>query len=987
MERRLAAILAADVVGYSRLMGADEATTLAALKACETSVIEPTVAANNGRIVKRMGDGFLVEFASAVDAVQCALDWQAAAQSLDKGLLRFRIGVNLGDIIYQDGDIYGDGVNVAARLEGLAETDGVCIAAAVHDQIRRRIDTQFRDLGEQSLKNIDESVHVFGWSPAHGKVESAEAASVIDTALEPAMLLVVPFRALGADTTAKTLCEALTENIAVALSHFDELTILDPSAVPADADIASGCELGRKLRVLYLLEGRVQAAGDRIRVSAQIVEVESGQRHWSDSFDREIGDIFALQDDLTAIVASTVGEALLDLLSKALDKKPEADWTARELTFRGVAHLHRMNRDQALIARDYFQQALNRDPALPLAVVCECWTYALELMRNWPLSRDDALEYCTRRAEELLALNERQSQVHRLLARLRHMAGDHVSALAHANRAYELNPYDSDIVLSLGHSLAFTGQIDRGVELVERAVSINPYAPEFYNEALTLIYAMAGRYEDALATLEKSSKPSGPSPLVRAACLVLLDRVPEAKQVLQPYCATHPHQTVERYRQSLAYQGGPDLDRFLDALKTAGLPSESEQPRPEKDAAHPDKPSIAVLPFENMSGDPKQEYFSDGISEDIIAGLSRCRSLTVIARTSSFTYKQTSVDARQMSQELGVRYLVEGSVRRSGESLRVAVQLIDGQTAGNLWSERYDRELADIFAVQDEITASILGTLLPEIATAEAVRVRRTPPNQLDAWALYHRGRDLTYKYSKEDNQAARSLFKRAIETDNSFASAHAGLAFANFLAVHDDYTDHPERCIEDGLKAAREAVRLDGRDEVAHMALGRILTLKKLYDEAVAASDASIELNPSYAPAHFGRAYALTLAGRAPESLASFETAIGFSPRHPNLWAFQCVNAWAHIQCGNREEANRLAVQASLHLNANFWAPATLAATLVNLGKLDEAHNALHEAIAQKPDLSLAYIGETLPFRDDGVRDAIFGILTDVGLPMNSAT
>ena len=598
MERRLAAILAADVVGYSRLMGKDEAATLAALKACETGLIEPTVAANKGRIVKRMGDGFLVEFASAVDAVQCALDWQAAPQSPDRVPLKFRIGVNLGDIIYQDGDIYGDGVNVAARLEGLAETGGVCIAASVHDQIRRRIDKQFHDLGEQGLKNIDEPIRVFGWWPAHGKVESSD-----------------------------------------------------------------------------------------------------------------------------------------------------------------------------------------------------------------------------------------------------------------------------------------------------------------------------------------------------------------------------------------------------DALKTAGLPSQSDEPRPEKDAAHPDKPSIAVLAFENMSGDPKQEYFSDGISEDIIAGLSRCRSLTVIARTSSFTYKQTSVDARQMSQELGVRYLVEGSVRHSGERLRVAVQLIDGQTAGNLWSERYDRELADIFAVQDEITASILGTLLPEIAAAEAVRLRRTPPNQLDAWALYHRGRDHTYKYSKEDNREARSLFKRAVETDNSFASAHAGLAFASFLAVHDDYSDHPQQCIEEGLKAAREAVRLDNRDEVAHMALGRILTLKKLYDEAVAASDASIELNPSYAPAHFGRAYALTLAGRAPESLASFETAISFSPRHPNLWAFQCVNAWAHIQCGNQEEANRLAVQASLHPNTNFWAPATLAATLAQLGKLDEAHNVLHQALVQKPDLSLTYIGETLPFRDNGVRDAIFGTLTGVGLPANSAT
>ena len=356
MKRRLAAILAADVVSYSRLMRDDEEATLAALKARENELVEPAISSHKGRIVKRMGDGYLVKFASAVDAVRCAIHWQE--NSAGNGPLRFRIGINVGDIISEDDDIYGDGVNVAARLEAMAETGGICIASTVHEQVRRHFDGAFGYLGEKPLKNIDGAVKVYGWpASSHGR-EQDDAGTAAPLPAGPNMLLVLPFRPVGSDPAAEDLAEALTESIAVAMAQFDELTVLDPGAVPADADVTSGLELGKKLDVLYLLAVRVQAARERVRASVQVIEVETGQRQWSDSFDRETGDVFALQDDVTAIVASTVGEALLDLMSKALDRKPEASWSARELAMRGVSHLHRVHHDPVLTAREYFQKAL-----------------------------------------------------------------------------------------------------------------------------------------------------------------------------------------------------------------------------------------------------------------------------------------------------------------------------------------------------------------------------------------------------------------------------------------------------------------------------------------------------------------------------------------------------------------------------------------------------------------------------------------------------
>jgi adenylate cyclase len=297
----------------------------------------------------------------------------------------------------------------------------------------------------------------------------------------------------------------------------------------------------------------------------------------------------------------------------------------------------------------------------------------------------------------------------------------------------------------------------------------------------------------------------------------------------------------------------------------------------------------------------------------------------VIARNSSFSYRGTSPDIRVVAQELGVRYVVEGSVRKAGERVRITAQLIEAETGNHLWAERFDRELKDIFAVQDEITQRIVGALQPEIGTAEWERARRKSPDSLDAWAIYHQGIHHLYRYSKADNAEARRLFRQAIEQDNQFASAHA--------------------------------------------MLGRVLSMRHEHDLAIAEWDKAIELNPNMAQAQFGRGLALVLSGQPDDAIVNLENAARLSPRDPNYYAFLVILAWANLLQGRYDGALEWARRAAAQPNSGVWGNATLAIVLAHLDRCEEARKALDEPIEEKPDFALSFIEETLPFQRESDR------------------
>jgi adenylate cyclase len=558
MERRLAAILAADVVGYSRLMGVDEAGTLTALKAHRSEFIDPKFAEHKGRIVKLMGDGALVEFLSVVDAVECAVAMQRGMAERNAGVpedtrIVFRIGINLGDVIIEGDDIYGDGVNVAARLQELAKPDGVCISGTVFEHVSGKVDIAFDDVGECELKNIAVPVHVYAWTEA------------------------------------------------------------------------------------------------------------------------------------------------------------------------------------------------------------------------------------------------------------------------------------------------------------------------------------------ALAPVSGTARTEGALPL-------------------------------------------------------------------------PDKPSIAVLPFTNMSGDPEQEYFSDGITEDIITELSRFHSLFVIARNSSFAFKGQSLDVKKLSKGLGVRYVVEGSVRKAGNRVRITAQLVDAVADAHLWAERYDRDLDDIFAVQDEVTNAIVTAIEPTLGSAERDRAHRKPTESLDAWESYQRGLWNMYRFTAQENIEAQSFFRRAIELDPNFAPAHAGLAHALYVSFTLGFGADPATVLGEARAAAERAITLDGDDALSHAIAGRVYIMLGEHDAAISACETALALNPNLAMAHFGLGVALTCSGCYEEGIVELDEAIRLSPRDSMLWNFLHSKALANIAMERYEEGLEFTRASQRHPNAGVWAYMNEVVALAHLDRIEEARQALERVRAIKPDFDLNF-------------------------------
>jgi TolB-like protein/Flp pilus assembly protein TadD len=383
------------------------------------------------------------------------------------------------------------------------------------------------------------------------------------------------------------------------------------------------------------------------------------------------------------------------------------------------------------------------------------------------------------------------------------------------------------------------------------------------------------------------------------------------------------------------------------------------------------KPSIAVLPFRNRSEDSDQEYLAEGVAEEILTGLARVRWLRVASRISSFSQGPSENSRARMAQDMGVRYLLEGSVRRAGQRVRIAVQLTDAEQDQQIWAERYDREAANVFELQDEITATILGAIEPELGEAEQERARRAPPDNLDAWDLYLRGQWHLYRFRAQDNEVAREYFQRAIETDPNFAASYTGLAYACHLAVIEAFSGKIEELIETGIGAARRAVVLDEKDAMAFSVLARTLTDGRQFGSALSAGSKGIELNPNVAQVHFGYAFALVFSGNGSEALKELDRCAQLSPRDPNSWSFMTLRSWALCLLQRVEEAIECARRAAEEPRSILWPNLVLAAAYGHLGQSDEAQIRLQKFYQENPGLDPEKIWLRLPFKDS--RDAQF--------------
>jgi TolB-like protein len=393
-----------------------------------------------------------------------------------------------------------------------------------------------------------------------------------------------------------------------------------------------------------------------------------------------------------------------------------------------------------------------------------------------------------------------------------------------------------------------------------------------------------------------------------------------------------------------------------------------------------DRPAIAVLPFVNMSGEPEQEYFSDGISEDIITALSRLRWFFVIARNSSFAYKGKSVHTREIAKELGVGYLVEGSVRKSGDRVRITAQLNDAAAGSQLWAERYDRSLADVFAVQDEITGAIVGAIEPQVYAAENFRAARKPPESLDAWDLVMRALSHFWRVTSEDNIAAQALLERAVAIDPSYARALALLAVSHTFGTHMGWEDKAI-AVPAAERAALAAIRADSDDPWAHLSIAAVNVYLGRVDDALAGYESALRLNPNFSLAQGYYGLMLSYVGRWQEGADAARRALRLSPRDPFSAIYNGIIGYAEFVGRNYDEAMRVAREGIRQRSDFVGAYRVLTAAAAMKGEIDVAKAALQELRRAQPNISLAWLGSLIPYAQDAEREHYLEAFRRAGL------
>ncbi|SDN84265.1 adenylate/guanylate cyclase domain-containing protein [Afipia sp. GAS231] len=581
-ERRLAAVLAADMVGYSRLMEADETGTLARLKTHRIELIDPAIAKNRGRIIKTTGDGMLVEFHSVVDAVLCAAEVQRrmARRNADVAPARwmqFRIGINLGDVIVDGSDIFGDGVNVASRLEVLAESGGICVSGAVRDQVGDRLeDLSFEDLGDQTVKNIVRPIRVFRVRldpDSRGASDQVRNVAAPTVARKPS-IAVLPLVNMSGDPEQEFFADGLTEDIITELSRFHDLLVISRnSTFVYKGKAVKVQEVAKEFAVDYVLEGSVRKAGDRIRVTVQLIDAEADRHVWAERYDRELADIFAIQDEMTHAIVATLPGRVEAAAHDRVKRKPTDNMAAYECVLAAKVLHHRSTREDNAEAQHLLERAITLDPnyahahAWRACVLGQTWVY------SWCDDRDATFEQVGAELEIALKLDDNDSDVHRILAALNLNRDDHDKAAYHQERALALNPNYDLVVVQQGELLTWLGRPEEGIDWIKKAMRLNPYHPERFWSHLGRAYYGAEKYADAAEAFSRITRPDHTHHAFLAATFAQMGNAvaaaAHAAEVIkrEPNFSTAAHLATQHYKRDV------DRERHEAGLLKAGLPA------------------------------------------------------------------------------------------------------------------------------------------------------------------------------------------------------------------------------------------------------------------------------------------------------------------------------------------------------------------------------------------------------------------------------
>lgn len=1098
IHRRLAAIVSIDVAGYSRLIALDEVGTVRRLGEYR-GLVARLAQAHGGRVVDNPGDNALLEFPSATSAVECSVAVQDEIRRRNSEAdrpMEVRIGIHLGEVMVEDDRIYGDGVNVAARLEAIAPVGDICVSKSVRDQVDAKLDVRFEDMGEHDLKNIRQPIHAFRVGPpsrravmsggvadlarllekdaagtlsalkAHrnasdpivlshgGRVVEADqnrilyefpsaleavrcaaevqalmaarnatlpgerrmqyklgihegsdpeavaiairiqeasepgSVSVSDSIYQqaasqlavdlveisgvgdvrvwkmessaadveepshlsgPGTLLVLPFERLGNEPDQDYLVDGITDDLIAAISGYGEFHVVPRSSAFAfrASDLADR-DVARRLDATYVVRGTVRSAGSRVRVSVELVEAESGDLVWNDRFDREYVDVLDLQDEIALAIATKLAPAIRGReVQRGLGNRDGIEsW---DLMQRGKWHYYQATREDFDTAERLLARAIAADPKSPAPYPWLCIVLMTRVFHGWSPDVGADFERVRALASEGIRLDPSDWRSHDALATyLMFQTRDFDRAIAEAEHGTQFEPG------VLGAALQRAGEHERAIEATMRDLQNDPSRPDRYHWTTNLAgsHYMLGRYEAALAWAEKALEIN---PLYiqavgyQAASLAQLGRIDEARAAMERFLDTFEGMTAARYKRRFNFKNPADIDHYMEGLVAAGMPPGEEESGDRVRAVW-----IAVLPFDNIGEDPDEEYFADGITEDVITGLSAYRSMRVIARSSSFRYRGSESTIPAIAEELGVQYVLEGSVRRSGTRVRVTAQLIEAPDHHHIWADRYDSDLEDIFEAQDRITASIVAAIDPAI---RADYMTRPHPENLRAWDHVQRAWYQHWKAKAEACRTAVDHFRQALEIDAGYAEAHAGLATALALGVWLLWSDDPSSDLEAAETHAKRAVHLDDRDAWGHDAMAMVAYVQGRMELTIKEADRAIRLNPSLAVAYMLAGVGRIHGGDPEAGIPLMTKAMEISPQDPfNTWFFG-GRAIGHLLAGHYEDAAADARHAIRTRYGYLMGRVILVVALVQLGHLEEAEAELASILDIDPGFSTDYL------------------------------
>ena len=623
MERRLAAILAADVKGYSHLTELNEEASTATLRMYR-AVVEESIHAHRGHIFSSAGDSVVAEFPSVVEAIRCGVEIQNEiaernAAVPEDGRMQFRIGVNLGDVIAEENNLYGTGVNVAVRLEGLAEPGGICLSQTVYDQVRKIVEIPFEDIGEHRLKNIAEPVHVYRILPsplrwlnnihrrrlgvaagvllvllavAAGAFYLRQPAVLWDALLgggvslpEHAAIAVLPFNDMSATHDQQYLADGITEELITGLAKFPELIVMSRNAILTYQDKPTDSrQVGKDLNVQYVVDGSIQRSDQNVRVTAQLIDASTGRPLWADRYDREIKGIFAIRDDITRSIAGTIG-GLGGKVARAevarLSGKDPNSFTAYDYLMRGWYEWHKFTREGNAAARDLFEQARKIDPNYARAYAGLAWAYADDYDYEWTDDYDKTLKLALENASTAVRLDPNDYQAQWALGWAYLYNRQHEQAMAHYMRARELNPNDAELLAEMANFLIFIGQPKQAIDQAKEAIRLNPFHENWYVEYLGWAYEEAGMPKEAIEIFEQAIDLRNPDedqlwyfPTIAAAYAhPTVGRMDDAREIVKTLLSRKPEfSTSEFVSRLLPYKTKELLDRYVNAVRRAGLP-------------------------------------------------------------------------------------------------------------------------------------------------------------------------------------------------------------------------------------------------------------------------------------------------------------------------------------------------------------------------------------------------------------------------------